>query len=740
MRNLNIRQRLLAGFIFSAFLSLFLGGISAYSIWLLNNNLRSSSTELKSNVETELGVMTAQNAVSEMASAILTSPDSSTLARIDPKRASSVGDSSMHTQVQELYQARMNYLTTREALDQNLASFLEKTDALSALVGESVDRSANRPSPMRHAARTTFPQAPRSPQGPRLRNSAARPAPRSTTPSWSSSYAETCSSCASQWTTTSPRPAAKAGGISTLLGTIKESFDKIPENVAGVFEVAEMNGLREKAEELLTGSGGIVHQATPSASSLAELESAISQLDEKLLELADNTVFDGSNNLSSYLQQVSGDLSSSLGTLIDTQKQANEALGSVALLQQSTTALKEELYQLLFIVQNASLKCTDRCVAILRDRGKGLLDGLRSDKDAIVGALTQLGEAEAAESIDQQLTSIIEKADGSKGVIAQTIAAANAYNNAIAANTRIEASLAEASQNTASSFRNFTNRITDTMQEKVVEGGFWMKVQLVLVFFIFAVAIGLGVYIGATVAKKLGEAVVQLFGLSQKLSASAASLTESSEEQATMSSEQAASLEESSSTVEEISSMASRNNDAVREATQISTEVLSATVEGTGKMRAMSKAIDQMNTASTQIAKINRAIDEIAFQTNILALNAAVEAARAGEAGAGFAVVADEVRALALKCKNAAHETEQIIAHNNTLTHESVTMCNSVAESLETIRERINNLDTLVKEISAASQEQTTGLEQINQGLAMTSSATQKHAALAQQGHPPQRT
>jgi hypothetical protein len=735
MRNLNIRQRLLAGFIFSAFLSLFLGGISAYSIWLLNNNLRSSSTELKSNVETELGVMTAQNAVSEMASAILTSPDSSTLARIDPKRASSVGDSSMHTQVQELYQARMNYLTTREALDQNLASFLEKTDALSALVGESVDRVREQ----------TLADATRRQND--ISTSTAQ-STRSTLEELSGTASSTLDDTvlvlqlrgnvlelrvAVDDYLSSPSP-AKAGGISTLLGTIKESFDKIPENVAGVFEVAEMNGLREKAEELLTGSGGIVHQATPSASSLAELESAISQLDEKLLELADNTVFDGSNNLSSYLQQVSGDLSSSLGTLIDTQKQANEALGSVALLQQSTTALKEELYQLLFIVQNASLKCTDRCVAILRDRGKGLLDGLRSDKDAIVGALTQLGEAEAAESIDQQLTSIIEKADGSKGVIAQTIAAANAYNNAIAANTRIEASLAEASQNTASSFRNFTNRITDTMQEKVVEGGFWMKVQLVLVFFIFAVAIGLGVYIGATVAKKLGEAVVQLFGLSQKLSASAASLTESSEEQATMSSEQAASLEESSSTVEEISSMASRNNDAVREATQISTEVLSATVEGTGKMRAMSKAIDQMNTASTQIAKINRAIDEIAFQTNILALNAAVEAARAGEAGAGFAVVADEVRALALKCKNAAHETEQIIAHNNTLTHESVTMCNSVAESLETIRERINNLDTLVKEISAASQEQTTGLEQINQGLAMTSSATQKHAALAQQG------
>ena len=201
-----------------------------------------------------------------------------------------------------------------------------------------------------------------------------------------------------------------------------------------------------------------------------------------------------------------------------------------------------------------------------------------------------------------------------------------------------------------------------------------------------------------------------------------------------MASEQAASLEESSSTVEEISSMAERNNDAVREAAGISSDVLGATDEGAKKMQAMSRTMDDMSKASAQIGKIIRAIDEIAFQTNILALNAAVEAARAGEAGAGFAVVADEVRALAMKCKSAAQETEQIIARNTTLTQEGVKMSTSVAESLDKIRERINQLDTLVKEISHASQEQTMGLGQINQSLATTSAATQKNAAIAQQG------
>jgi len=743
MRNLNIRQRLLAGFVFAAFLTLILGAISSYAIRLLNNNLRSSSSELKTNVATELSSLQAQNAISDMASAILSanSPDqmkglvpAQQLNKLEPDTRQSI-DKALENNLDDLYKAKANYLTTRESLDVNMAAFLAQAEKLSILVGESVDsvRDATIASATKHQKDISD-----------KTDSSTRTTLTDLSSTANSTLDDTVLILQLRGSVLELEVAVdkymrmpnsdSASTISTILDQIGESFGKIPENVAGPFEVAAMDTLKTQAEELLTGEGGIVKQTAPSAQSVKDLEETLAELDGKLLELADNTVFDGSNNLSSYLQQVTKDLSSSLGTLIQTQADSNDALSRVSALQQSTTSIKESLYKLLFLVQNASFKCTRQSVDELKSEGGALVVKLRNEKDSIVATLSSIGETEKAGAIDVQMSAIVEEASAKNGIIAQTVNAASAYNQSLAESKVINDSLAEATSKSAGSFRNFTDRITSAMQDKVTEGGFWMKVQLWLVVFIFVAAISLGLWIGAGVAKRLGEAVIQLFGLSQKLSASSASLTESSEEQATMASEQAASLEESSSTVEEISSMASRNNDAVREATEISADVMQATEEGTQKMQAMSTTIDQMNTASTQIGKIIRAIDEIAFQTNILALNAAVEAARAGEAGAGFAVVADEVRALALKCKNAAQETEQIIAHNNTLTRDSVTMCGSVAESLDTIKDRINHLDSLVKEIANASQEQTTGLEQINQGLAETSAATQKNAALAQQG------
>jgi hypothetical protein len=740
MRDLNIRKQLLFAFVFAAVLSLFLGLISYYTIRLLNNNLRSTSTELKENVDQELAAMHAQDVVSETANQILYATSSQQLRGINPtermREISGSGvDKSLETQLGTLHQAKLNYLVTRESLDSSMAAFLEQSDALANLVAQSV--AAVRQRTIASAAEKQTEISQKTETGTKnklaeLSHTAGSTLDDTVLVLQLRGKLLEVEVGVDKYLRTSAPDRAKA--VTKLLGEIEAGFGKIPENVAGAFEVAEMNTLREKAAKLLTGKDGILSQAAPTPQSIAALDEALGALDAKLMELADNTVFDGSNNLSNYLQQVSGDLSGSLATLINTQKAASASLDNVSVLQQGTASLNETLYKLLFMVQNAALKCTDKCVGELREKGPTLVGQLDEDRKTIVGALNALGESERASEIDSRLSAIVQSAGAKNGVIAQTLLAAKAYNSSLAANSAIEGSLSEASRQSTSLFRNFTDRITNTMQGKVSEGGFWMKVQLWLVVFIFAIAIGLGLWIGASVSKRLSTAVIQLFGLSQKLSASAAALTESSEEQATMASEQAATLEESSSTVEEISSMAQRNNDAVREAADISSDVQGATEESSRKMQSMSKTMDDMNTASAQISKIIRAIDEIAFQTNILALNAAVEAARAGEAGAGFAVVADEVRSLALKCKNAAHETEQIIARNTSLTQEGVKMCSSVAESLETIRERINKLDSLVKEISHSSQEQTMGLGQINQSLATTSDATQKTAAIAQQG------
>jgi len=742
MRNINIRKLLLSAFFFAAILSLILGLMSAYTIWLLNGNLRSSSADINKNVETELNSLHTQNKVSEMAEGILAATSSDQLKSLDPapklaglKSEGATVDPDMEANVSTLYKSKLNYVTTRESLDKNLTTFIDRTQMLTTTVTETVN--SVRDKEMSDAADKQKEISEKTDKSTRSKLEELNKTASSTLDDTvlvlqlRGRLLELEVSVNGYLRTPSKD---KVESIKKSLNDISEMFGKIPENVAGAFEVSEMNTMRGKAEEMLIGKNGIVGQTAISPDSVAKLFDVLSGLDTKLLDLADNTVFDGSNNLSNNLQGVTKDVGSSLGTLIKQQKDGMNSLGKISQLQQSTSMLSDTINNLLFMVQNASLRCTDKCVNLLRANGDTMLASLKQEKESLVTILKDLGKDSAADDINGKVDDLIARASGKSGIIAQTLNAADAYNRSIAANNAINEKLAEATRNSTASFRDFTSKITTAMQDKIVQGGVWMKIQMVFVVFIFVVAITLGIWIGAIVSKRLGEAVVQLFGLSEKLSNSSASLTESSEEQATMASEQAASLEESSSTVEEISSMAERNNEAVNQAAEISTNVLSSTEEGTKKMRNMSRAMDDMSKASAQIGKIIKAIDEIAFQTNILALNAAVEAARAGEAGAGFAVVADEVRSLALKCKNAAHETEDIIVKNTALTQEGVKISASVAESFEQIRTRINELDTLVKEIAQASREQTTGLGQINQALATTSTATQKNAAIAQQG------
>ena len=198
-------------------------------------------------------------------------------------------------------------------------------------------------------------------------------------------------------------------------------------------------------------------------------------------------------------------------------------------------------------------------------------------------------------------------------------------------------------------------------------------------------------------------------------------------------SEQAASLEEVSATLEELVSMTKRNADHAQAGKASATGARVAAEAGAEEMARMQAAMAAINQSSQEIGKIIKTIDEIAFQTNILALNAAVEAARAGESGAGFAVVADEVRSLAQRSAAAAKETAGKIAVAGERSAQGVALSCRVATELGEIVSKIREVDRLVVEVAAASQEQKTGLEQISATITQMDQVTQTNAATAEQ-------
>ncbi|MBK8001489.1 MAG: nitrate- and nitrite sensing domain-containing protein [Verrucomicrobia bacterium] len=199
------------------------------------------------------------------------------------------------------------------------------------------------------------------------------------------------------------------------------------------------------------------------------------------------------------------------------------------------------------------------------------------------------------------------------------------------------------------------------------------------------------------------------------------------------SSEQAASLEETSASLEEMMSMVKRNAEASEKAKAIANETRVAADTGSGDMAEMKTAMTDIKTSSSDVAKIVKAIDEIAFQTNILALNAAVEAARAGEAGAGFAVVADEVRSLAQRSAYSARETAEKIEDAIAKGERGVQIGNKVAASFEEIVTKIREMDQYVAEIASASREQAQGVSQVNLAITEIDKATQNNAASAEE-------
>ena len=197
--------------------------------------------------------------------------------------------------------------------------------------------------------------------------------------------------------------------------------------------------------------------------------------------------------------------------------------------------------------------------------------------------------------------------------------------------------------------------------------------------------------------------------------------------------EQASSLEETASSMEEMTSTVRQNADSAREANHLAAAASEVALKGGAVVSEMVGIMGEINESARKVVDIIGVIDGIAFQTNILALNAAVEAARAGEQGRGFAVVAAEVRNLAQRSAAAAKEIKVLIDTSVGKVDAGARLADQAGATMQMVVESNRRVSEMISEISAASQEQTAGIEQINQAITQMDQVTQQNAALVEE-------
>ncbi|WP_054140765.1 methyl-accepting chemotaxis protein [Bosea sp. AAP35] len=197
--------------------------------------------------------------------------------------------------------------------------------------------------------------------------------------------------------------------------------------------------------------------------------------------------------------------------------------------------------------------------------------------------------------------------------------------------------------------------------------------------------------------------------------------------------DQASSLEETAATTEQLAASVKATAQTSRQASAVAQEAMQTAESGGAIAGQAVDAMARIETASSRISDIIRVIDDIAFQTNLLALNAAVEAARAGDAGKGFAVVASEVRTLAQRSSDAAKDISALISSSNGEVVEGVKLVRQAGEQLNQILSASQRVAATIAEISAASGEQASGIDEMSQAVAHLDEMTQQNAALAEQ-------
>jgi len=234
-------------------------------------------------------------------------------------------------------------------------------------------------------------------------------------------------------------------------------------------------------------------------------------------------------------------------------------------------------------------------------------------------------------------------------------------------------------------------------------------------------------------AEALDHALAQVADAASQVSSASAQIAASSQAVASGASEQASALTETTSSVESVASIARQAADSAQQANNLAATARTAANQGVAAVEQMQAAMVKIKASAEGTSQIIKDINDIAFQTNLLALNAAVEAARAGEAGRGFAVVAEEVRSLALRAKEAATKTEELIRQSVGEAGQGEVASREVATKLGEIGAGISKVSDIISEIAAAAREQASGVDQVTRAIGEMDKVTQQNAASAEE-------
>lgn len=238
---------------------------------------------------------------------------------------------------------------------------------------------------------------------------------------------------------------------------------------------------------------------------------------------------------------------------------------------------------------------------------------------------------------------------------------------------------------------------------------------------------------GNKIIGTLNDALSQIHRASNQVASGSEQVSSGAQSLSQGATEQASSIEELAATINELSEQVkqtAQNSGDIN----VLVEAAGNGVEGSNQqMKEMMSAMTRINESSSEIEKIIKTIEDIAFQTNILALNAAVEAARAGTAGKGFAVVADEVRSLASKSAEAAKDTTVLINHSLEAVAEGTRIARETQSSLLNVVEKAQKITVGMAKITEAASMQAEGIAQVTTGVDQISSVVQTNAATAEE-------